>query len=535
MNDHTNTATAEFGYIASSIDALNITGKERRKPAKSLKEAMHSYGEAADALTKHAANIVKLLRTDGVFNTEDIESICTVRTRAMELVRVAKLLNDSAIQAIVRQVVSLGDGAFLNLDALLKHFKKPMERIAHEIIREAQNDDILWRTAEECYHQAIRPSGDLNLEGYLATRNPLLKKEKKEEWIKFWLQSLCNCPDGPTLFRPEMDILFDDSAKRPPQHMPTFLFRAYDVNSAGRNDKDCIASRLSQTDEANRHRIDIFSTDYQKASEMLHHHLNRGLSSTWETNNLVSWSSSLLFVIQYANWRFCNPWSGQPGDICICAVDTSKFPRGQFARDKWLLNYFKDAQFSDPESSFRDFRFNRTEYDNGEYLSQGVLHIEKRSCTLSLGRLINAGLWNLYPKFNIKDMQSDPDMRTKWTNYVKALRWEWQSTDKTTRGDVQCALEIAQKCFPGFDEDDMALLLLSFRERKLRPEIPSFQNPFADLVSPVSVEDIIYEEPAEVNRYSTLRKRLSKLSKASGERGMRLFERLYELEDTEED
>ncbi|KAF5591993.1 uncharacterized protein FSUBG_10297 [Fusarium subglutinans] len=471
MNDHANTATAEFGSIASGIDALNITGKKRRQPAKSLKEVMHSYGEAVDALSKHATNIVELLRTDGIFNTEDVESICTVPTRAIELVRVAKLLNDSAIQAIVRQVVSFGDKAYFNVSALLEHFKKPIERIAQGIIREAQNDDILWKTAEECYHQATRPSGDLNLEDYLATINPLLwKEEKKEDWIKFWLQSLCNCPGGPTLFQPEEDIVFDHSAKRPPR----YLFRTYDVNSTGRNDTDCIASIISQDDEANRHRINIFSTDYQEASEMLHRHLGKGLSSTWETDNLVSWSSSLLFVIQYANWRFCNPWFSQPGDICICAVDTSRFPRGQFARDKWLLNSFKDAEFSDQESSFRDLRFNQSEYDNGEYLSQGVLHIEKRSCTLSLRDLKNAGLWDLYPKFNVNDVQRDADVRTQWTDYVKALRWEWQVTKKTTKADVQCALDIAQKCFPDFDEDDMALLLLSFHERKLRPETLSF-------------------------------------------------------------
>ncbi|KAJ4108418.1 hypothetical protein NW760_003269 [Fusarium oxysporum] len=220
-----------------------------------------------------------------------------------------------------------------------------------------------------------------------------------------------------------------------------------------------------------------------------------------------------MFVIQYANWRFCHPRFSHPVDICICAVDTSQFPRGQFARDKWLLNSFKDAELSDQENNFRDLRLNRSEYDNGEYLSQGVLHIEKRSCTLSLRRLKNAGLWDLYPEFNVNDVENDADVRVQWTKYVKLLRCLWHSTHTTTKANVQCALDIARKCFPGFDQDDMALLLLSFCE---------------------PIEDIDYKEPAEVDRYSALRKRLSELREASEERGMKLFDQLYGLEDTEE-
>ncbi|TXC06834.1 hypothetical protein FocTR4_00009693 [Fusarium oxysporum f. sp. cubense] len=428
MNDHEKKATAEVRDIANRIDALKITDKKRRQPRKSLKESLHSYGEAADALSEHAANVVKLLRAGGLFNEEDAESICTVQTRAIELGRVARLLNDSATQAVVRQVASLGDKTFFNVDGLLQHFEKPVEKIAQGKIQGAQSGDIF------------------------------------------------------------------DSVNKPPKHMPRYLFRAYDDNSTGRNDKDVIASILSQCGEANRHGIDIFSMDYKEASQMLHQHLDKGPFSSNVTDNLVSWSSSLMFVIQYANWRFCRPQFSHPGDICICAVDTSQFPRGQFARDKWLLNSFKDAELSDQENNFRDLRLNRSEYDNGEYLSQGVLHIEKRSCTLSLRRLKNAGLWDLYPEFNVNDVENDADVRVQWTN-------------------VQCALDIARNCFPGFDQDDMALLLLSFCE---------------------PIEDIDYKEPAEVDRYSTLRKRLSELREASGERGMKLFDQLYGLEDTEE-
>ncbi|RBR10239.1 hypothetical protein FVER53590_01698 [Fusarium verticillioides] len=534
MGDSANHARAQMEDIFPMKGILFPTGGRLN----SLKDASRSFDGAAYVLIQRAQNFIDLLRAEGPFSQDDAESICFMQSRAIEIVQVARLVHDAAIQDIVRQVISFGDKASFNVDALLEHFKKPLETIVQEIILEAHSDDILWKIAEECYHQATRPSGNLNPENFLATIAPLQQEQEKENWVKFWIQLLCNCPDGPTLFRPDNDCVFGDLAKRLPKHIPRHLFRAYDVNSTGRNNEDVIASVFSQHDKANNHRSDIFSMNYQEASGMLHHHLDRGLSSPWETDNLVSWSSSLIFAIQYANWRFCNPPRfSRPMDIRICAVDTSKFPRGQFARDKWLLNCFKNTEFSDPENSFRELRLNE-DHDNGEYLSQGVLHIEDRSCTLSLRSLENAGLWNLYPEFGISVVErggGETDVRKLWTDYDKALRWQWQFKKKTTKADVHIALHIAEECFSSFDQDDLALLLLCFRERKLHPEKPSFQGPFADLLSPVSAEGIVYEEPIEVDRYLTLRKRLSKLSQSSGERGIKLFEQLYVLEDADED
>jgi hypothetical protein len=261
MSDHENQATAEVGDIANMIDALNITGKRRRRqPRKSLKEALHSFDEATVALSEHGANIARfLLCDDGVLNKEDVESICLAQTRALELGRVAQLLNDSAIQAIVKQAISWGDKTPFGVDDLLQHFKKSIANIAHRVMGQSKNEDILWKIAEECYHQAASPSGELNADDYLATSKWIKKEDKKQDWNKFWIISLCNCPGGPTLFQTEEDSIFKDSAQRPLKHMPRYLFRSYDDNSTGHNTEDVIASVLSQDDEANRHKIDILS------------------------------------------------------------------------------------------------------------------------------------------------------------------------------------------------------------------------------------------------------------------------------------
>ncbi|QGI83611.1 hypothetical protein CEK25_010340 [Fusarium fujikuroi] len=421
MGDHQNQATANIEDISNRVNGLNISGKKmRRRPRKSLDEALRSFDETAVAFTEQANTVVKLLDTDGELNRADVESLCLVRTRGLQLVRLAQLLSDSAIPALVRQVICLDAEKSFAVDDLLEYFKKQIENITRRVIGISGSEGILRKIAEECYHQATSPTGELNPDDYLATS-----------------KSLCNCPGGPTLFQP-----MEDSVTKPPTQTPRYLFRAWDNNSTGINGEDVIASILSKDDNENRHKIDM-------------------------------------------------------------------------------------VKLTSEEMRIRNLRLDWRGFDNGEYLSQGKLHIDGRSCTFSLRELKDSGLWDLYPEFNIHDVNRDPEVRTTWTNYVKKLRWSWQFTKKTTKAEVQCALGIAQKCFPGFDHDDMALLILSFRERKLQPEKPSFQNPFVDYID--------YKEPAEVHRYSTLRKRLSELSKASGGHGMKLFEQLYDLEDTEED
>ncbi|KAF4487805.1 hypothetical protein FAGAP_11341 [Fusarium agapanthi] len=533
MGDHKSQAKAKIEDISNGINTLKIRSRRsKRRPRKSLGEALHSFDESAVTLSEQAATVVKLLCADGTLKERDAESICLVQTRGLQLARLAQLLIDSAIPALVRQVICLDAKTTFAVDDLLEYFKKPIENITQGVIGTSGSDDVLWKMAVECYCQAASPSGELNPVHYLASRKPPESEDKEEDWVNFWICSLCKFSSDPTLFEPKRNFIFGESNNKPPERMARYLFRTYDKHSMGLNTDKVIASVLSVRGEASRYKVDMLSMDRQEASEMLHHHLHKGRFSTLETRNIVSWSSSLIFVIQYANYRFCNPEIGPPGDIHICALDTSKFPRGQFARDKWLLNWFSSARLSDDEISFRNLRLNISDYNNGEYLSQGKLHIEGRSCTLSVQGLANAGLWDLYPAFNVDDAEPTDPVRKKWPKYVKYLRHKWLAPRKTTKTEVQCALNIAQECFPGFEQDDMALLLLSFRERKLHRENPSFQNPFADELLPVSVDDAIFEEPAEVNRYSTLRKRLSELSEASGERGMRLFEQLYELEDT---
>jgi hypothetical protein len=61
-----------------------------------------------------------------------------------------------------------------------------------------------------------------------------------------------------------------------------------------------------------------------------------------------------------------------------------------------------------------------------------------------------------------------------WTNCVGSLRSRWSNEHTTTPLDIKRAVEIARACFEGLDTADVALLLLAFKNRKLRgPIIPT--------------------------------------------------------------
>jgi hypothetical protein len=55
-------------------------------------------------------------------------------------------------------------------------------------------------------------------------------------------------------------------------------------------------------------------------------------------DNLVSWTSSLLFVLVYIFHLYANLTDGLTfDDIHLCIIDTISFPRGVFLRDMDLI------------------------------------------------------------------------------------------------------------------------------------------------------------------------------------------------------
>jgi len=216
-----------------------------------------------------------------------------------------------------------------------------LRSIAQDVLNSTSDDsNVLREILEMCYNQAFHTSGTLHSANYFiplgeaslewpydpdfeseeyynhedrldtddsyaetfrmqCERKLEKERQQEEEWIAFWVQALSKCPDGPTLFYPP-------ASRRPECHLadvPRYLFRAFDHRSSGRNDHNVVASMESISVASWRSRVDLLSKTEKEATGMLHRHLNKSCFEDEAADNLISWSSSLLFVIQCAVWR----------------------------------------------------------------------------------------------------------------------------------------------------------------------------------------------------------------------------------------
>jgi hypothetical protein len=282
------------------------------------------------------------------------------------------------------------------------------------------------------------------------------RKREEQSWVNFWVLVLHRCPNGPTLFYPpaSYEVKLQMFATT---DIPQYLFRTFNGKSSGINNDNIVASIASVTESLEESRKDLLSLPKHEATDMLHTHLAKQCCGGEDSDNLMSWTSSLLFAIQYAIWRR-RTFRCHPADIKICVVDTRRFPHGQFALDMWLLQAYRSiaAQVGGETEKFFRFRLEDKRYHNGEYLSQGSVNHASRSCVVSLESLEESGLYDLYPEFaEVQGMES-------WTNRVREL---WSIEQRTTPRDVQLA---SRRCFNTFETPDMMLILLTFKARKIK-------------------------------------------------------------------
>ncbi|TVY92340.1 hypothetical protein LAWI1_G001767 [Lachnellula willkommii] len=116
-----------------------------------------------------------------------------------------------------------------------------------------------------------------------------------------------------------------------------------------------------------------------------------------DEDNLVSWTSSLLFALVYvfhlhANYRDNSAFD----DINLCIIDTDKFPKAVFLRDMDLIQVY--SPFDADLKNFKGLRSRRDWYF-GEYLSQGALKIENKCRIVSAQAMIDMGLYDLRHEF----------------------------------------------------------------------------------------------------------------------------------------
>jgi hypothetical protein len=466
---------------------------------------------------------------------QDIVLLSSLRETTRRLTDIVQSFNSASEDYILARLASIGKQA-ANVQHLLAHFDSEIKSIVRDVLENTTDVGIIfWKVLEKCYNEAVSNGGalhsddyhnelaerqlqspydpDYESEAYYEHENQLLVDEDYAEadhlrleresderdesmrrtyhiWTRFWIQALAQCPGGPTLFCPPADCWPEiDLAD-----LPHFLFRAFDPKSSGHTDDTVVTSKAKVQLGSREGSIDFFSLSGEKASGSLGAHL---LWCEGEyPDNFMSWSSSLVFVIQYAIWRR-RKYTLKPSDVQICAVDIKDFPQGQFIRDSKLIHFCRE-RFDKDENLEGAHRIRMLGWENGEYLSQGTLCHQNRSCVVSLQSLIQKGLFRLYPEFN----STDASGRNLWTKRVQQLRSSWSEKGATSQQEINDAVNLAKACFPSFVPAKIALVFLAFKNRAWKdPSTEQTASLFPSLDT--AADSTRYENygPGEVQRY----------------------------------
>ncbi|KAL4928874.1 uncharacterized protein BDV17DRAFT_291201 [Aspergillus undulatus] len=225
------------------------------------------------------------------------------------------------------------------------------------------------------------------------------------------------------LFNPPPDIGLAPDAL---DNIPRYLFRIVSPRSDGKTDATWVRSEAAEQNKDSS-RQDIFeSLDSQKKAVIA-----RTLSKHlwWKKDdvedNFVSWTSSLLFALQYIYYRH-RSWKDRSRleDIRLYVIDTTRFPRGTFLCDLDLLEVF--CEFDVHVNSRQDLNNLRTlrtggGFYFGEYLSQGSLEIANKHQSIGAVLLFKDNLLHrLQPLFS--DIQVPADVKPLWAKEVLDLR-----------------------------------------------------------------------------------------------------------------
>ncbi|KAF6802983.1 hypothetical protein CSOJ01_11202 [Colletotrichum sojae] len=212
-------------------------------------------------------------------------------------------------------------------------------------------------------------------------------------------------PFSPCTHQPHVSPALDE--------IPRYLYRVHAPSTAGRTTADQVASRAAVLGRPDAE-VDILARAARDAAEMLNCHL-RGWAC--DSDNLMSWSSSLLFVLQYALWRTIKIGPDDPSEIRLYVLDTTSLPPRGFVPDLALLDTFGgvDSWKSRSLASVRRLR-RQTPYNFGEYLCQGALSIEGSTASATLQQIIDHGLFRLCPEM------VEPNDRMELAKRVVKLR-----------------------------------------------------------------------------------------------------------------
>lgn len=254
------------------------------------------------------------------------------------------------------------------------------------------------------------------------------------------------------------------------QYIPRYLFRVFDSNSPGTTTLTRVSSPAF--DRTSQPGADLYRNPSRpQAAAQLNAHLR------WRCPhghcNLMSWTSSLLFALQYTLYR--HQTSHQKLDLSeirILVIDTQEFDEGTFARDLGAIEAFRHHDTSQDRENLQSLHAIRDSgrYYFGEYLSQGKLTIDPtRAKIVTMGDLIDRGLFEICPELG------DESFWNLWAKRVNVLR---RALSPVQEADVETVMNVAS-AFGDF-EIPVALMLFSMSPDSIGAATQGYIQAFLD-------------------------------------------------------
>lgn len=235
--------------------------------------------------------------------------------------------------------------------------------------------------------------------------------------------------------------------KRTFDDIPRYLFRVSTPVSNGLTTDSWAKSKDAKFGHPTS-AVDIFSRDENQVADMLGRHLWWTRNEQHSPHNLLSWTSSLLFAIQYIFLRH-HEFKLPLENIDLYIIDTTKFPKGVFARDMDLVKIFSPNSELERLDGLRNRKHREYSgfYYFGEYLSQGALKIKDKCSVVSAQEIIEAGLFRLRPEFELSRSTNK-----KWANEVIRLREIFAPGAEKPRaaGELQAAIRVGNLFGPNW-------------------------------------------------------------------------------------
>ena len=251
--------------------------------------------------------------------------------------------------------------------------------------------------------------------------------------------------------------------------VPSYLFRVYGPNTAGETTGSLIIAPASSCDQEKRQ--DIFKLQPSEAARRLNEHLRWWRSHEPECN-LMSWTGSLLFALQYGLYRHHTDHNKPDLSlISLLILDTRGFPRGTFIKDMEVVGFFAphtDPYRRDNLKNLLQLRKSDKGYYFGEYLTQGNMDVSGRCVVTNMQRLIDAGLFELKPELGDKSKWGE------WANRVICLREPFEASQDAptaTHAEVCKAITIEGACFGNYWDFSVATMLLALKRRKRKDPV----------------------------------------------------------------